>query len=210
MKLFERPFYLLLLILVAMLPVMVLMPFSDTTEPRYAEIARLMLERNDWITPWFDLDTPFWGKPPLSFWLQALSMKIFGVSEFAARLPSWLSLCATAALLYRLVKQLQGSAQGMWAAIIYVSTALSFIAGAGVLTDPFLNLGLVLAFVSFVLVLEGQTSFLWRYGLFVGLSIALLAKGPLALVLFGAPLAIWLGLSTSILVAQFGGLRSKR
>ena len=82
--------------------------------------------------------------------------------------------------------------------------------GAGVLTDPFLNLGLVLAFVSFVLVLEGQTSFLWRYGIFVGLSIALLAKGPLALVLFGAPLAIWLGLSTSILVAQFGGLRSKR
>ncbi|WP_369011382.1 ArnT family glycosyltransferase, partial [Oligella urethralis] len=94
LKLFERPLFLLALILVAVLPVMALMPFSDTTEPRYAEIARLMLERNDWITPWFDPQTPFWGKPPLSFWLQALSMKFFGVSEFAARLPSYLSLCA--------------------------------------------------------------------------------------------------------------------
>lgn len=197
MKLFDRPLYLLVFILVAMLPVMALMPFSDTTEPRYAEIARLMLERNDWITPWFDLDTPFWGKPPLSFWLQALSMKLFGVSEFAARFPAWLSLCATAALLYHLIKHLLGSVQGMWTAIIYVSTALSFTAGAGVLTDPFLNLGLVLAFVSFVLVLEGKTSFLWRYGFFIGLSIALLAKGPLALVLLGVPLVIWIALSFS-------------
>ncbi|WP_432786506.1 Undecaprenyl phosphate-alpha-4-amino-4-deoxy-L-arabinose arabinosyl transferase [Oligella sp. MSHR50489EDL] len=193
MKLFDRPLFLLSLILLALLPVMALMPFSDTTEPRYAEIARLMLERNDWITPWFDPQTPFLGKPPLSFWLQALSMKLFGVSEFAARFPSWLSLCGGAFLLYRVVQQIHSSQQGLWAAVIYVSTALSFTAGAGVLTDPFLNFGLLLALVSFVMVIEGQRT--WRYGFFIGLSIALLAKGPLALVLLGVPLVLWIALS---------------
>ena len=70
---------------------MALFPFADTTEPRYAEIARLMAETGDWITPWFEPGVPFWGKPPLSFWAQAASIKLFGVSEFAIRLPAWLA-----------------------------------------------------------------------------------------------------------------------
>ena len=70
---------------------MALFPFADTTEQRYAEIARLMAETGDWITPWFEPGVPFWGKPPLSFWAQAASIKLFGVSEFAIRLPAWLA-----------------------------------------------------------------------------------------------------------------------
>src|SRR5689334_9298035 len=66
-------------------------PLFDTTEARYAEIARKMVELNDWVTPWFDYGVPFWGKPPLSFWLSALSIKLFGVNEFAPRLPHFLS-----------------------------------------------------------------------------------------------------------------------
>ena len=41
-------------------------PLMDTTESRYAEIARKMLETGDWLTPQFDYGVPFWGKPPLS------------------------------------------------------------------------------------------------------------------------------------------------
>ena len=59
---------------------MAVVPLADTTEPRYAEIARLMLTTNDWITPWFEPGVPFWGKPPLSFWAQALSFKLFGIN----------------------------------------------------------------------------------------------------------------------------------
>jgi 4-amino-4-deoxy-L-arabinose transferase-like glycosyltransferase len=83
--------WLLVSVLAARLGLSALLPFADTTEPRYAEMARIMAETGDWITPWFDYGVPFWGKPPLSFWTQALSFKLFGVSEFAGRLPSWLA-----------------------------------------------------------------------------------------------------------------------
>ncbi|MDL2339624.1 MAG: hypothetical protein QFE16_17460, partial [Pseudomonadota bacterium] len=43
-----------------------LYPLTDTTEARYAEIARKMVELGDWITPWYDYGVPFWAKPPLS------------------------------------------------------------------------------------------------------------------------------------------------
>ena len=53
-------------ILAARLFAMALMPFADTSEPRYAEIARVMASSGDWITPWFEPGVPFWGKPPLA------------------------------------------------------------------------------------------------------------------------------------------------
>ena len=46
-----------------------------------------MAELNDWVTPWFDYGVPYWGKPPLAFWVTALGFKLFGVNEFTARLP---------------------------------------------------------------------------------------------------------------------------
>ena len=80
------------LLIVARLIGMGLLPLMDTTEARYAEIFRKMLEFGDWVTPWYDNGLPFWGEPPLSFWHTAASFKLFGVNEFAARLPNF--LCA--------------------------------------------------------------------------------------------------------------------
>lgn len=62
-----------------------LYPLMDTTEARYADIARRMVELNDWITPWFDHEQAFWGKPILSFWLTVVGFKVFGFNEFGAR-----------------------------------------------------------------------------------------------------------------------------
>ncbi len=64
-------------------------PLMDPTESRYAEIARQMFVLGDWITPWIAPGEPFWGKPPFSFWMTAGSFQLFGVSDFAARLPHW-------------------------------------------------------------------------------------------------------------------------
>ena len=71
-----------LLALVLLLRVLTLglYPLTDTTEARYAEMARKMLESGNWLTPMFDVGVPFWGKPPLSFWLSALPMALGGVA----------------------------------------------------------------------------------------------------------------------------------
>ncbi|HEY9617987.1 MAG TPA: glycosyltransferase family 39 protein, partial [Microcoleaceae cyanobacterium] len=65
----------------------------DETEPLFAEAARQMTVTGDWITPYFNGDTRF-DKPPLIYWLMAIAYKIFGVNEWAARLPSALSALA--------------------------------------------------------------------------------------------------------------------
>ncbi|HHH9695582.1 TPA: ArnT family glycosyltransferase, partial [Pseudomonas aeruginosa] len=65
-------------------------PLMDTTEARYGEVARKMAELGDWITPWYDVGVPFWGKPPLAFWLSAGGQLLLGANEFASRLPHWL------------------------------------------------------------------------------------------------------------------------
>ena len=62
-------------------------PLMDKTEARYAEIARIMNETKNWITPQIDYGIPFWGKPPISSWMSAVSIYLFGENEFFLRLP---------------------------------------------------------------------------------------------------------------------------
>lgn len=168
-----------------------LYPLMDTSEARYAEIARKMLVSNDWITPMFDHGVPFWGKPPLSFWLQALSMKVFGINEFASRFSSWLMHVASCLLIVHFANRERSLQVGLTAAIIYSTCSLGFLASGAVLTDGALAFALLLAHLG-----------LWR-GLvhaergwalvgFFGLGLGLLAKGPLALVLIAMPACLWL------------------
>ena len=65
----------------------------DETEPLFAEAARQMYETGDWVTPYFNGVTRF-DKPPLVYWLMALGFHLFGVNEWAVRLPSALSATA--------------------------------------------------------------------------------------------------------------------
>ncbi len=208
----------LTLVIVLSLPLvsMELVPFYDTSEPRYAEIARVMAQSEDWITPWFDVDVPFWGKPPLSFWAQALSMKVLGVTEFAGRFPSWLCLILTNILFLTGFKSVRGIGVALWAAIIYSTCTLVYISSGAVLTDPFLALGTTLSLVSFARVIGSGDRLLvgsldqqpdrsvnlrnadirwWQYGFFLGLTIGLLAKGPLAALIIFAPITVWWSLT---------------
>src|ERR1700691_3643531 len=67
-------------------------------EPRYMSIARAMLQSGDWITPRL-YGQPWFEKPALYYWAAATAFRLFGVNEFAARLPSALAaLLATAAM----------------------------------------------------------------------------------------------------------------
>ncbi len=166
-------------------------PLADTTEARYSEIARLMLVSGDWITPQIEENNPFWGKPPLSFWLTAASFHAFGLSEFSARLPSFLLLLGSVWLLAIFGKATLNPEAGLVAGVILLSSGLGFVSAGAVMTDPALLLTTTLAMVAFWRAAVGCQK-CWGYLFFAALGLGLLAKGPVAAVLILTPIGIWL------------------
>lgn len=172
----------------------------DTTEARYAEIARIMVEINDWVTPWFDYGVPFWGKPPLSFWLTAASFKLFGINEFTARLPHWLGGLLVAWLAWSLSAR-RSSREALYTVALLIGSILYFISAGAVMTDMTLVIGTTLAMRGFWLGLYGtdKERSRERWLLFVGLGIGLLAKGPIAVVLVMLPITAWAVVTRNII-----------
>lgn len=170
-----------------------LYPLSDKTESRYGEIARIMVETGNWVTPHVDYGVPFWGKPPLATWASALGVMLFGENEFAVRLPMLLLTAGAVWLLFLLVRSQKGSASGLGAALILAASPMFFAAGGGVMTDPALVLGTTMSMVGFYQALfTDEKQRLWGYLFFAGLGIGLLAKGPVAIVLTGVPIFLWM------------------
>lgn len=186
-----------------------LYPLTDSTEARYAEMARQMVVTGNWLTPMFDAETatPFWGKPPLSFWLSALPVALLGASEFSVRLGPLLALLSTlASLLFweHTFQYPRGQSAGFIrtagvapvAALVLLSTPLGFIAGGAVMTDMAMVAGTTLAMVAFKRSVidapgPGAHPTPWRWLFFVGLAVGLLAKGPVSVVLTGLALFGW-------------------
>jgi 4-amino-4-deoxy-L-arabinose transferase-like glycosyltransferase len=186
--------WVLVAVLLARLASIGLYPLLDTTEARYAEIGRKMLASGNWLTPQWDVGVPFWGKPPLSFWASAATMGLFGVGEFGARIATLVAAVLTVALFWRWPHRpapRQQTAQA--AALVLSSSVLGFLIAGAVATDMFMVLGMTLSMVAFWNALEqGSRAAIDRWGFFVGLAIGLLAKGPVALVMTGIALFLWL------------------
>jgi len=171
---------------------MLCLPFTDTTEARYAEIARKMIETGDWITPQFDYGVAFWGKPPLHTWLSALGMQIFGVGGFGARIFIFASGLTVLGLTGTFMKRHVGVHQALVAAVVLFSSILFFGASAFVMTDMVMTLGITLSMAAFYnQVTNRSDGGVWGHLFFVGLAIGLLAKGPVATVLTVMPIGLW-------------------
>jgi 4-amino-4-deoxy-L-arabinose transferase-like glycosyltransferase len=165
-------------------------PLNDVSEARYAEIARKMLETGNWVTPMHDYGVPFWAKPPLSTWLSAFSMKLFGINEFAVRLPGLLLSLAVLWLIWDVTKKHSGSLLAMLTTLVLAGTLYFFLDAGTVMTDPSLVFCVTLVIVAFWhAVVDGKK--LWSYIFFIGLGLGLLAKGPVAIVLAGMPVFFW-------------------
>ncbi|WP_227507883.1 ArnT family glycosyltransferase [Marinobacter sp. CP1] len=130
------------------------------------------------------------GKPPLSFWAQAASLKIFGLSEFSLRLPAWFATIGIVWLTWCLANHARGAAVARWSTLVLSTMALTYISAGAVMTDTFLVFGTTLSLVSVWFVLSGRSDY-WRWWFFMGLAIGLLSKGPLAVVLTVIPLVLW-------------------
>ncbi|PMN90861.1 ArnT family glycosyltransferase [Enterovibrio norvegicus] len=163
----------------------------DTTEARYGEMARIMFETQNWITPMFDYDVPFWGKPPLFAWLSAGGISLFGNNEFAVRVPHLFVGVLILTITYQFCVRAGKSVQEAMLSVAVLATSTAFIVISGaVMTDTALALGITLSMASFWLAFQHQSK-LAGYLFFVGLAIGMLAKGPLTLVLIGISLFCW-------------------
>ena len=169
-----------------------LYPLMDTTEARYAEIGRKMVELGDWVTPWVDYGVPFWGKPPLSFWMTATGFSALGLSEFAARFPNWLAALLAGWIIWDWFAR-RSRREAMIAVSVAAGALVFFLSAGAVMTDMALLLGTTLAMRGYWLGLNAEPARRRREQglLFLGLAIGLLAKGPIALVLAGLPIAAW-------------------
>ena len=110
----------------------------DWDEINFAEIAREMVITGNWGQPQIDF-LPFHEKPPLFMWMQALSMTMFGVGEFAARLPNALCGILTLWVLYRIGDQLRGKVFGMLWALAYFGSILPHLYFRSGIIDPWFN-----------------------------------------------------------------------
>jgi 4-amino-4-deoxy-L-arabinose transferase-like glycosyltransferase len=113
-------------------------PLWDEDEARFAAIARTMVETGDWVVPMFN-GTLAVDKPVLMHWCMAACMAVFGINEFAARLPSVLATLLTALALLRAGRRWFDDATGVVAALAYVGCILVAIESHAATPDAILT-----------------------------------------------------------------------
>ncbi len=162
----------------------------DWDEINFAEIAREMIVTKDYLNVRIDYQ-PFWEKPPLFIWMQVLSMKLFGINEFAARFPNALCGIATLIILYRIGKKLFDGKMGLIWVLVYAGSILPFFYFKSGIIDPWFNLFTFMGVYFAILYFAGSSN---RPIFFAGLAIglAVLTKGPVALLVFGITGTVYL------------------
>ena len=111
----------------------------DWDEINFAEIAREMIVSGDYLNVQINFQ-PFWEKPPLFIWMQVLSMKLFGINEFAARFPNAICGIITLIVLYEMGRKLFNARLGMIWALVYAGSILPFFYFKSGIIDPWFNL----------------------------------------------------------------------
>ncbi|HEY1581678.1 MAG TPA: glycosyltransferase family 39 protein, partial [Chthoniobacterales bacterium] len=181
------------------------LPLVDRDEPRFAEASREMIERGDYVVPYFNNRYRF-DKPPLTYWAQVGSFRLFGESPFAARLPSALTAALTALIIFAWGRRAGSERAGFWAAIIFTLCLQTFIHAKAAVADMWLVLFMTLAYWagwelwrdrfrgswrSVVVRPGGLGGWWWLF--YLSLALAFLAKGPIG----------WMPLGTIALLQWF-------
>ena len=155
-------------------------------EPRYAQVAREMVEGGDWIVMHFNGET-YADKPPLFFWAVALSSFLWqGFSSFAVRFPSALFSTCTVVLTFLLGKRFYGSRAGFFSALI-LATSLEFAylsSRANIdATLTFFTTASLYCFILWYFHEERKRARLLIYGFYAAMALATLSKGPVGFIL---------------------------
>lgn len=175
-------------------------PVTDATEARYAEISRKMVETADWITPQYDYSVPFWGKPPLAFWISAAGIELMGPTELAARLGIFLLAVALSALFFLWLRRILDTVSAASAMLMMFSSSLYFVSAAAVMTDLVLAATVALGLIAFWQHFHHGSRF-WELAFYCAIGLGLLAKGPIAVIFILFPIVMWAIITRKFLAA---------
>lgn len=171
----------------------------EPDEGRYAEIAREMVQRADYVTPRNDW-VRYFEKPPLIYWMTAGAVRLLGPGELAVRLPDALFSVGQVVVTEAIGEAMFGPVAGLWAALALGLSPLFFGYARFATLDPGLAFFTTAAFGAFYLVLRGEAKApsdgaarrRWALGGALMLALGTLTKGPVALVLVGGALLLHL------------------
>ncbi len=116
----------------------------DWDEINFAEAAREMIVTGDYMTVKINF-LPFWEKPPVFIWMQVASMKLFGINEFAARLPNAIAGIVTLLTLFNIGRKLRDNLFGVIWVLAYGGSLLPFLYFKSGIIDPWFNLFIFLS-----------------------------------------------------------------
>jgi len=156
---------------------------TDRDEGSNAEAAREMLETGDWVSPTLNYE-PRFAKPAFVYWIISASYAVFGVNEFSARLPSAVFGIGLILLQYGFLSKVGGARIATLGALMLLLNLEMIGVCRMVLTDPELVFFTTLASYSFWFGMESDQSKRWTFfGLYVGIACAMLAKGPVGMII---------------------------
>ena len=174
---------------------------ADPDEARYGEIAREMIERGDWATPHLN-QVKYLEKPPLVYWATALSFLGLGQSEFAARVPTVLAGLVTLLLSALLARRLYGSQTALLATAMLAWAPLFGFLSIVLTLDMSLTACTTAAMVAVWRAWSGGGDRRWVRVAYAATALAMLVKGPVAVVLVGG--------TTFLFLVAHGGWRALR
>ena len=159
-------------------------PLAGPDEGRYSEIPREMAESGDWVTPRLN-GMPYFYKPPMCYWMGAVSIKLFGVNKVSVRLPNILMAIFGVVITYAAARSLYGREAGIASALM-LGTSLFYFALSQILTlDMTVSVFMAGAMFSFIVALK--RSGVWRgiliLGFFLCCALSVLTKGLIGIVI---------------------------
>lgn len=163
---------------------------KEPDEGRYAEIPREMNELHDYVVPHLNY-VRYFEKPPLLYWTTAASFKLFGTNEWAFRFPNALCAFLCVIFLYFFIRRWFNEQMAFLSSVILI-TSFSFLAMARIVTtDMLFTMCLFLSLLFFYGYYREKKPF-FIYLFYVAIAAATLAKGPVALILMGGTILIFL------------------
>jgi 4-amino-4-deoxy-L-arabinose transferase-like glycosyltransferase len=160
-------------------------PLFDLDEGAFSAATWEMLQRGDFITTYLNGELRF-DKPILIYWLQAASVSVFGITEWALRFPSAIAASLWVVAVFVFAREKLDSTAGTVAGLIAVFSTGVMVIGRAATADALLNLFITLTLLDVIRYFDRPSSLL-RHRVYLWMGLGLLTKGPIAIIV---PLAV--------------------